>query len=205
MIGPALFVTVFTIEGWLRAGYHPREMFVSELSLGPRGWIQIGNFVITGLLLLIFARGVAVEFRDGKASRLGPILLAIVALGLLSSGPLVMDAAATPADEMTLHSKLHWGIGGLVFMLGPLSCLVFFRRFRVDLRWRALQWPTLAAAVITSLVVVMMTIGPTKPPAAPNAWNTWNGAMQRTFLVFYLGWIFLFAWRFKHAARARSA
>jgi len=46
-------------------------MYVSELSLGPRGWIQIVNFVVFGLLFLFFARGVAAEFRQGKASKAG--------------------------------------------------------------------------------------------------------------------------------------
>ena len=34
IIGPVLFVTIFTLEGWLRPGYKPFEMFVSALSLG---------------------------------------------------------------------------------------------------------------------------------------------------------------------------
>ena len=34
---PVLFVAVFLVEGWLRPGYQPLSMFVSELSLGPRG------------------------------------------------------------------------------------------------------------------------------------------------------------------------
>ena len=46
MIGPVLFVTVFTLEGWFRPGYNTLGMYVSELSLGPRGWIQIINFII---------------------------------------------------------------------------------------------------------------------------------------------------------------
>src|SRR5262249_37750539 len=78
MIGPALFVTVFTLEGWLRTGYDPLSMYISELSLGPRGWIQIANFIVLGTLLLLFVRGVADEFREGKASSIGPVLLTII-------------------------------------------------------------------------------------------------------------------------------
>ena len=57
--GPVLFVSIFVIEGRLRAGYDSRSMYISALSLGPRGWIQMLNFVIFGLLLLAFARGIA--------------------------------------------------------------------------------------------------------------------------------------------------
>ena len=80
MLAPILFVSGFTIAGWLRQGYNPLSTYVSELSLGPRGWIQIANFIILGLLMLVFSRGVAAEFQTGKASKSGPALLAIIAI-----------------------------------------------------------------------------------------------------------------------------
>ena len=70
IIGPPLFVAIFTLEGWFRSGYEPTRMYVSELSLGSRGWIQNVNFVVFGLLFLVFSRSVAAEFQSGKASHL---------------------------------------------------------------------------------------------------------------------------------------
>lgn len=55
-LGAVIFVTVFTLEGWLRPGYDSRSMFVSELSLGPRGFVQILNFLFLGVSQLLFAR-----------------------------------------------------------------------------------------------------------------------------------------------------
>jgi Protein of unknown function (DUF998) len=172
------------------------EMFVSELSLGPRGWIQIVNFVITGALLLLFARGVAAQFRDGKASRAGPILLTIIGIGFLASGPFVMDPPSTPADQMSWHSRLHWKLfGALVFALSPVSCFVFLYRFRTDPAWRPLRWLTITAGITTAWAVLFLGIAPTRPPEAPNAFNAWNGAVQRVFVITYLAWIFMFARR----------
>lgn len=194
MIGPTLFVAIFTLEGWLRSGYEPLRMFVSELALGPRGWIQVVNFVVFGVLFLVFTRGVAAEFQDGKASRVGPILLTIIGISFLASGPFVMDPVATPSDQMSWHGKLHMNVfGALVFSLSPVSCFVFLRRFREDPKWRSLQWWTLAAGTITAAVVIVMSVGPTRPPVAPNAFNEWRGLIQRTFIVTYLSWIFTFA------------
>jgi hypothetical protein len=196
MMGPLIFVVIFTLEGWLRPGYSSRGMFVSELALGPRGWIQIVNFIIFGILFLVFARGVAAEFPDGKASRLGPILLTIIGISFLASGPFVMDPVTVPPDQMSLHGKLHMNLfGALVFSLSPVSCFVFLRRFREDPKWRSLRWWTLAAGIITVAVVVVMTAGPTQAPAAPNAFNEWRGLIQRTFIVTYTLWIFTFASR----------
>jgi hypothetical protein len=195
MIGPTIFVAAFTLEGWLRPGYEPRRMFVSELALGPRGWIQIVNFVVFGLLFLVFTWGVATEFHEGKASRAGPILLAIIGICFLVSGPFVMDPVTTPPEQMSWHGKLHIFFGSLVFSLSPISCFVFLRRFREDPKWRSLQWWTLAAGTIAAASVVVLSARPTKPPAAPNAFNQYIGAIQRTALVAYLSWIFTVAAR----------
>jgi hypothetical protein len=193
MIGPTLFVAIFTLEGWLRPGYDPLGMFVSELSLGPRGWIQIVNFVVFGVLFFVFTRGVAAEFQEGKASRAGPILLTIIAISFLVSGPFVMDPVTIPPDQMSWHGKLHSFFGALVFSLSPVSCFVFLHRFREDPKWRSLQWWTLAAGTIIAASVVVMSIGPTQPPAAPNVFNEWVGVIQRTAIVTYLSWLFTFA------------
>ena len=77
-------------------------MFVSALSLGPRGWIQILNFIIFGALLFVFSRGVAAEFPNGKASRGGLVILTTIAICYFLSGSFVMDPANTPRNQMTL-------------------------------------------------------------------------------------------------------
>ena len=192
MIGSALFVTVFTLEGWLRPGYDERSTFISELSIGPRGWIQIVNFIILGGLFLVFTRGVAAEFREGKASKAGPVLLAIIGFSFLVSGPLVTDLAATPRDQMSLHGILHGIFGALVFSLSPISCFVFWRRFRQDPKWQPLQWWTLAAGIITTAAVILLSAS-TKSPVIPNAFPPWNGLIQRMVIIPYLIWIFIFA------------
>ena len=151
------------LEGWLRPGYEPLKMYVSELSLGPRGWIQIVNFVLFGLLLLVFTRGVAAEFQSGKASRGGIILLTILAICYLLSGPFVMDPASTPRSQMTFHGTLHGILGGIVFSLMPVSCFVFLRRFREDSKWRFLQSSTLVLGTISVVAVLLLTIA-TKSP-----------------------------------------
>lgn len=192
MIGSLLFVTVFTVEGWLRPGYDAFSRFISELSIGPRGWIQIINFVVLGILFLLFSRAVAAEFREGKASKAGPILVAIIGFSFLVSGPLVTDVAGTPRDQMSLHGLLHGIFGALVFSLSPVSCFVFWRRFREDPNWQHLQGWTLLAGIVTTVAVLLLTIA-TKIPVTPNVFTPWNGLIQRMLIVPYLVWIFFFA------------
>jgi len=197
MAGSALFVATFLVEGWLRPGYDAFGMFVSALSFGPRGWIQIANFIFLGAMLLLFARGVAAEFPYGKASRAGPVLLAIVAACYLLSGPFVMDPAITPPAQMSLHGKLHQLFGALVFSLSPISIFVFLRRFRADPRWQPFATFTLVCGLISVCAVVLLAVLPAAPPAPPNQFNPWEGLIQRAAIVANLVWLFAFANRMR--------
>ena len=192
LIGPALFVATFLLEGWLRPGYEPLSEFVSALSLGPRGWIQMTNFIVFGALFLLFTRAVAAAFPTGKASRGGLILLTIMAACYLLSGPFVMDPAGTPRDQMTIHGTLHGIFGAIVFSLMPVSCFVFLRRFREDPKWHSLQWLTLVLGTVSAIGVILLTIA-TKLPDTQNIFTPWLGLIQRTAIVPFMIWLFSFA------------
>jgi hypothetical protein len=192
IIGPVLFVATFMIEGWLRPGYQPLSMYVSALSLGPRGWIQIANFIIFGALFLLFTRAVAAAFPTGKASRGGLIIFVIIAICYLLSGPFVMDLANTPRDQMSLHGTLHGIFGGIVFSLMPISCFVFLRRFREDPKWQFLQWWTLLLGIVIAAAVILLTVA-TKLPDTQNIFAPWSGLIQRTAIVPFMIWLFSFA------------
>lgn len=174
-------------------GYDSLAMYVSALSLGPRGWVQVLNFIVFGLLSLAFARGVAAGFPGGGApSRAGSALLTIVASGYLLSGPFVMDPVGTRRNLMSIHGTVHGIMGGIVFSLMPVSCFVFARRFRRDPEWQFLQGCSLAAGTTIAVAVVILTIA-TKVAPAQNAFNRWLGLIQRTAIVPYMVWLFVFA------------
>jgi hypothetical protein len=192
IIAPALFVAVFTIEGWLRPGYQSLSTYVSALSLGPRGWIQMVNFVVFVALLFMFTRGIAVEFQSGKASKGGLTLLTIISICYFISGPFVMDPMGTPLNQTTIHGTIHGIAGAIVFVLMPISCFVYLRRFRADPNWRSLQWWTLALGTISAAGSVMLTIF-TKFPELQNVFINWLGLIQRTAIVPFMLWVFIFA------------
>jgi len=192
IFGPVLFVAVFTIEGWIRPGYYALSTYVSALSLGPRGWIQMVNFVVLGVLLLAFTARVASEFQTGEASRGGPILLAIIAILFMVSGPFRMDPMGTLSSQVTVHGTIHGLAGGIIFILMPITCFVFLRRFRVDPNWRSLQWWTLGLGILIAAAVVLLTIA-SKSPSVENVFTDWLGLIQRTIIVPFMLWVFIFA------------
>jgi hypothetical protein len=175
-IAPALFVATFTIEGWLRPGYDAIAMYVSALSLGPRGWIQILNFVVVGTLMLVFA----LEQRW----RAGRILLAVIALGLIASGPFVMDPMNAPRAQMTPRGLAHQLLGAVVFSLMPVTCFVAWRRFRARAPRFAL-W-SLAAAAIVFTALVLLKIAQLRFPA-------WLGLLERVAIDTFMLWLLTFA------------
>ena len=192
IIAPALFVAVFTIEGWLRPGYEPLKTFVSALSLGPRGWVQMVNFMVFGVLFLVFTRSVAAEFQTGKASRGGVTLLTIIALCYLFSGPFVLDPTGTHLNQATIHGTLHGIFGGIVFLLMPISCFVYLRRFLIDPNLQSLKGWTLLLGTISAVGVILLTIS-TKLPNIANIFKDWLGLIQRTAIVPFMVWLFILA------------
>ncbi len=197
IIAPVVFVTLFTIEGWLRAGYNPMSMFVSELSLGSWGWMQIANFLITGTLIFLFGRGVAKQFTTGKAAKVGTVCLQIIGLSLIASGPFITDPSVM-FNQTSIHGIIHGIFGAIVFSLMPVTCFVFFLRFRRDTSWRVFAWWTLAIGVF-----LVIGIGFLKVSQFPQSnLFAWKGLIQRVILMSYMAWLFVFATQLFRSVRS---
>ena len=192
LIAPVLFVAVFTIEGLLRSGYDPLSTYVSALSLGPRGWVQMANFILLGLLLLGFSRALAAEFPTGKASRWGLILLTAIAVLFIISGPFRMDPMGTSASQVTVHGTIHGLAGGIIFILMPITCFIYLRRFRTDPRWHGLVPWTWILGITVAVVVLVFTII-SKSPALSARFAAWMGLIQRCLIIPYMVWLLIFA------------
>jgi hypothetical membrane protein len=189
IIGPVIFVSLFLIEGWLRPGYDPFNTYISALALGPRGWIQIVNFIMFGMMLLVFSWGVSRAF---KSSRAGIILLMIIALFFLLSGPFVMDPIGTPQSQASVHGTIHGIMGGFVFLLMPISILLFLRSFRVEQKWKSLWLWTFILGIFDAMAVLFFTFA-SKLPSLQILFNDWIGLIQRVALIPYMIWVFIFA------------
>ncbi|MDF9749468.1 DUF998 domain-containing protein [Arthrobacter sp. ES3-54] len=197
MIGAVLFVSVFTVSGWLYPDYSPTRMFVSELSLGPYGWVQILNFVLTGALLLAFGLGLAAHFSIGAAFRAGPALIQGIGVSLMASGPFTTDASAV-FQQASIHGVVHGIFGALVFTFAPISCFVFYRRFRREADWRSLAAWTLASGVVLTVGVVLLKIS--QQPGS--GLFEWKGLVQRVILFTFMAWIFAVAFRLRRQCRS---
>lgn len=195
IIAPVIFVGVFTIEGALRPGYTPIGNYVSALSLGSRGFIQICNFMLFGVLFFFFARAVAADFKIKKIAQTGPTLLTIYAVCLFFSGPFVMDTVGTPPAQASVHGTIHNILGGIAFLLMPISCFIFLSSFRREPTWKSFASWTLLMAVLLSATLALFIFA-TKLPVGQSIFHGWFGLTQRMVLVPYMLWLFTFALAF---------
>ena len=157
LTGPVLFagvlaaLTLVKYEFLLSLGWHPIHDptfdWPSGLALGEFGWIMTLTFILTGIIMTLFARRLYLDLEPTPASKLGATLTAFAGLFLaalaFTTDPTIRD---TPA---TWHGRLH----DLSFVLLGLTLfpamVVLGFAFRADDRWKNFAfytWGTLALA-----------------------------------------------------------
>lgn len=134
--GP-VFAGVVAAQAFTRTGFDLTRHPLSLLALGPWGWIQTLNFLVTGLLLIGLGAGLRRALPPGRGTTWGPILLALHGAGLLIAGTFWSDPAlgfppGTPDGAngpLSWHAVLH-GVGFFVaFTCLAAACVVLARRF----------------------------------------------------------------------------
>lgn len=134
--GP-LYLVVGLTQAFTRDGFDLRRHALSLLSNGDLGWIQIGNFLVSGLLVLACAVGLRRALRSGRGRTWGPRLVGCYGVGLVAAAVFRADPAlgfpvGTPADAnaVSWHGLLHFVSATFGFLALIAACLVFARRFR---------------------------------------------------------------------------
>jgi hypothetical membrane protein len=179
--GPVLFTAVFLAQEAFRRGeYDPLAEPVSALEAGPNGWVQQLNFIVFGVLTILFAIGLHRGVRPTKAGVAGPALLGASGVGLLLAAafPLREDAAGVTYDP---GGHL---VAGLVFFLSSAAGLVVLsRRLSRDPRWRSLARYTRAVgvAVVAGGIVMNTLVIPDGGPL-----HDWAGLVQRAIILLAL-------------------
>lgn len=165
--GAALFILLVLVNDVVKPDYDPVRDAVSEAQIGRGGWLQITNFIVSGLL--IAASSVAVS---RAVSRWTGRLVALAGVGLTLAGVFVSDPV--PTDDTTWHGLVHNIAGTLSSAALILACFTA-ARWRPTTRWRGYCIAVGLAMPIVFLIGV----------AAPDTLGIW----QR--LTNLLGWTWL--------------
>jgi hypothetical membrane protein len=165
VIAGPLFVATAAAQILTRDGFDLRRHPISLLSVGEHGWIQVTNFIVAGLLSIIFSIGVARVLTDGPGSRWGPRFCALFGVGLVIGGVFRADPAlGFPAgapegypEHITTHAMIHAFAPPLAFLSLIAACLVIARRLAADGLRRAALLTRIVAAVC---FVLSVPVGP---------------------------------------------
>src|SRR5947209_19103334 len=128
--GPLFLLTVL-IQDYTRPAFDPRLQALSLLSLGEWGWVQMVNFVLAGVLNLLYAAGLWRRLHPGRAGTWGPLLIGAYGLGLILVGVFRTDPAggfppgAIALTDPSWPAAIH-ALGGLFVLLVLAAALAVF-------------------------------------------------------------------------------
>jgi Protein of unknown function (DUF998) len=188
--GP-VFVAVFVLEGALREGYRPLRHPVSSLALGPRGWIQAGNFAAAGTLFLAAAAGLARAGDRAASSRAAPALVGAAGAGLIGSAVFTTDPVSgyppgTP-DALTRPSRrgiAHNLAAVPVFFGLPAAALISsWRAWRTGQRGFALYSASTAVTMPAAMALAAAGFG-----QSPRLVR-FGGLFQRASIITGVAWL----------------
>ena len=194
LAGP-LFTLAWMVEGATRANYDPLRHPISSLSIGELGWMQMTNFIITGLLMVAFAFGLRRALPAPGGSTWGPLLIGAIGVGLLGAAIFVTDPLngyppGTPnfSLDYTLPGRLHRLFSALVFLGLPGACFVFAR---LVARWGERKWSIYS--VVTGIAFIILFIVTSAGFAQVAGLADYAGLFQRITLTVGFAWLTLLA------------
>jgi hypothetical membrane protein len=138
LAGP-VFVLTGLVQGLTRDGFDLTRHAASLLSNGSLGFVQITNFLVSGLLTLAAAAGV----RRALPGRWGPRLLTVYGVSLICAGVFRADpqdgfpvgTPAGPPASVSWHGTLHFVSGGVGFAALIAACFVVGSHFTTGRAW----------------------------------------------------------------------
>ncbi|GCE15645.1 DUF998 domain-containing protein [Tengunoibacter tsumagoiensis] len=159
IIAPILFAAVIIIDGLFKSGYSAADEAISYLEVGVNGWIQQTNFIIFGLLLIVFTVGYILCMRPivGRVwiSIVG-IFLVLSHLGWIIAGLFVPNPYLTPQN--TVHAILHQLSPIIIFLFLAIASLVLGVKLVFTRRWRAYGWYCLIIGLLMTVFPIVSLV-----------------------------------------------
>ena len=157
--GP-VYVLVGAVEAATRDGFDVTRHSLSLLGNGALGWVHMTMMVLTGLMTVVGAIGLA-RVLDGRAvwvARLvGLFGLGVAVAGMFRADPMDGFPPGTPAGrpaEVSASGVVHLAAGGIGFLGLIAACLLAWRWFRSrgDTTWARFS-------LVTGLVYLVTFVG----------------------------------------------
>lgn len=189
-LGIGGFIGGVAILHLLRPDLDPRTRTISEYAVGPGGAVMATAFLALGAGTLALAGALARGRAFARLWRTGQALLVAFGLGAALCAVFPTDLT-TPGVAPTTTGRVHNAAAVIALGAGLGVLLAGAGRFREEEPWRALSWPTLAAALLA--VAAVFTLG----RMGGFGWG------ERAFVGIIVVWHAIFADRVRRRAAAR--
>jgi hypothetical protein len=146
VIAGPVYIVVALAQAVTRDGFDLARHQWSLLSNGANGWIQIANFVVTGMMVIAFAVGLHRALEPGRGARWAPRLIGVYGASLIAAGIFRADPAlgfpvGAPEQPTAIswHGMLHFASGGIGFTCLAIACFILGSRYSAEGRrgWAA--------------------------------------------------------------------
>lgn len=188
VVSPIMCVLVFTLAGMLRPGYSPVHDVISDLGVGPDGWILNTDLMICGLLGIVFALGLYQSMRLVIKRRwllASTFLFVLSGIGVVNEGIFHQPAPGDPAAH--LHLVLH-GIGLAVLFYSLIAALLV-------LGWHLWRLPIWRLSGCYLLCIALVTLGLLIVPPHLKVFSHSAGFLERVQVIVGFSWSVILGWR----------
>lgn len=185
VIAGPFYLAVGLIQAFVRDGFDLARHSLSVLANGPGGWVQTANFLVTGLMVIAAAVGIArVPAVKARAACwfLGTFGASMIVAAAFRADPVDGFPPGTPEGFPTSISStgmLHFVAGAVGFIALGVSCLLAARAmWRIDER-------SLARLSLASGIVVLLGffVGPLLGSRGSPVLGIW--------IAVVMGWVWL--------------
>jgi hypothetical membrane protein len=161
----ALYLAAGLTQGYVRDGFDFGRHALSHLANGPGGWVQTTNFVVSGVMVIGAAVGIARVLQSRATGwLLGSFGASMIAAALFPADPVDGFPPGTPLGVPTTVSTtglIHFAAGGIGFLTLAAACFVAARALSRRER------PSMARlSFVCGLAVLIGFFGPVAIPAA---------------------------------------
>jgi hypothetical protein len=157
---------------------------ISELVLGPYGFVQTIAFVVAGLGVLSLAVALRLAIPSTQGTRAGTVLLGVNGVGLLIAAAFPTDRVDRAVDweALTAGGVVHLLAAAVSFICVVAAMVVLSWSFAHTSRWRVLTpWSALLATGSVSLLL------------AQGQQGSFYGLLQRLLATLIALWIVMMA------------
>ncbi|GHP01125.1 hypothetical protein KSF_111720 [Reticulibacter mediterranei] len=197
IIAGSIYIIAGGVQILTRSGFDMTRHPLSLMSLGDLGWIQITNFMVTGLLVIAAAVGLRSLAQSDKRQALGSLLVGFYGGCVVGGGIFVTDPALgfppgapdTYPQTMSWHAMLHFIVGQMAFLSLIAASFVFARHFIASHASGWAAFSTFTGVIFLAAIIALIA-------TAGMAW-----ASIFLYVAVALGWVWLSALTIRMRAR----